>query len=188
MYGTKRHQGKMQKMWNRNRLLGIKKTKRRGVSKVRTSKSKSVRKQNTEVETTSGRYDLGRGAFDFSQQLWDANEKQKRVGQVLRPTTREEKAERVQEKKERTHQRFVKLSRLNKTEGYKELEKLLKRWEFLSYYNLRFPERRKDKVSREYYNGFQNGALWVIEGLRNEMVSAIAYLQRQADKKDDEQT
>lgn len=45
--------------------------------------------------------------------------------------------------------------------------------------NLRFPENRKDNITVEEYNGFQRGALWVIEGLRKEISTSVNNLQRQ---------
>lgn len=52
--------------------------------------------------------------------------------------------------------------------------------------NLRFPENRKDNTSREYYNGFQNGSLWVIEGLRKEISLAISNLKKHNEAKSKE--
>jgi len=49
--------------------------------------------------------------------------------------------------------------------------------------NLRFPESRKENVSLDSFISYQNGALWIIEGLRKEVYNAVVSLKRQNENK-----
>ena len=140
----------------------------------------NLNKPNPEVETSSRRYDI-RGSIDsFTERVWDAIKKPRRMDELLRKqSTRAEKNEGVQRKQEEVDRRNSRLSRLSKTEGWEvDVVGMLRQWVNFCYMNLRFPEARKDKVSLDYYVGFQNGALWVIEGLRKDVYGAVIGLKR----------
>ena len=141
---------------------------------------RSLYKTNPKLETSYRRYDGEGGVNNFTERIWDAIKKLPRVEELLRKqSTREEENERVLRKEEENERRITKLAQLSRTEGWEIIVSLLKNWEKFCYMNLRFPETRKDKVSFDYFIGFQNGALWVIEGLRKEVYGAVISLKKQ---------
>jgi len=140
---------------------------------------RSLCKTNPQLEASHRRYDGRAGVDDFTQRVWDAVKKLPRMEELLRKQpTREEENERVLRKEEENEKRIAKLAQLSQTEGWEIVVSLLRSWENFCYMNLRFPETRKDKVSFEYFIGFQNGALWVIEGLRKEVYGAVISLKK----------
>jgi len=140
---------------------------------------RSLFKKNPQLEASYRRYDGGTGVNNFTQRVWDAVKKLPRMEELLRKQpTREEENERVLRKEEENERRIAKLAQLSRTEGWEIVVSLLRSWENFCYMNLRFPETRKDKVSFEYFIGFQNGALWVIEGLRKEVYGAVISLKK----------
>lgn len=129
---------------------------------------------DTIVEAPHRRHDERRSVDDFIKRVWDAVQKPPSMARLLhKQSTRESKDEAVQRKQEEVGRRAIRIANLSKTEGWKEIIILLQSWENFCYMNLRFPESRKDKVSTDYYTGYQNGALWVIEGLRKEIYGAV---------------
>ena len=139
--------------------------------------TKHINKKDSELEAEYGRRYTRTSIDTFIKRVWDANHARRRVEKVLRPASREEEVERVQKKAEEARKRNARLNRVTKVDGYKDIEEMLKTWEAYCYYNLRFPELRKENVSRDYYHGFQNGALWIVEGFRKDIQRAITSLK-----------
>ena len=133
--------------------------------------------KHSKMEVEYGRHDTRASIDRFVKRFWDANNVGKRVEKILRPASREEEATRLQEKAERTRKRSLRLSQLSKNEGWRDLEKLLEQYEIIAYTNLRFPSTRKDNVSLDEWIGVQNGTLGVIEGIRQEVRSAVTSLK-----------
>ncbi len=137
-------------------------------------------KNNSEVEIEHGRRNARRSIEEFIKNLWDAPDVRKRVEKILRKPSRKEEDERIRAKQEKETARNLRLTRLSNTEGWnKDIVNLLKRWEVFSYMNLRFPENRKDKIDVKEFYAFQRGALWIIEGLRDEINKAVKNYKKQ---------
>lgn len=140
------------------------------------------RKKDSLMETSHRRHDARGGIDNFTKRIWDAVKEPQRVVELLRkqsPRTR--KDEEVQRREEEIRKRNFRLSRLEEQEGWrKDVVGMLRQWENFCYMNLRFPETRKENVSFEYYTGFQNGALWIIESLRKEIYNAVLYVKKEA--------
>lgn len=132
-------------------------------------------KQHSRLETDHRRYEVRRNIERFTQRIWDAAKKLPTVARSLpQHPLREKEDERIQQKKRKTHQRALRFAKLIKSDVWtKDLVKMLNQWEKFCYMNLRFPETRKDKVSLDSFIGFQNGALWVIEGLRKSVYGSV---------------
>jgi hypothetical protein len=144
------------------------------------SKHNDIRQENPELETSYRRYDTRASVNDFTKRIWDAYEKPPRVDELLRKQSiRKRENEEIQRREEEIRKRNINLVNLSRTEGWEIIVNLLKQWENFCYMNLRFPETRKDKVSLEMFIGFQNGALWVIEGIRKEIYNAIISLKKE---------
>lgn len=141
----------------------------------------SFYKKDPKLETSSGRHDIRRSVESFTQRVWDAVQKPKGVAELLRKQSlRTRKDEEVQRRQEEIDKRNIRLVHLSRTQGWEiDVVNMLRQWENFCYMNLRFPETRKDKVSLEYFLGYQNGSLWVIESLRKEIYNAVTNLKKQ---------
>jgi hypothetical protein len=167
-------------LWTEKFICWFKSSWTKRMSRMQQNKDKFFHEENPKLETSYRRYDGEGGVNDFTERIWDAIKKLPRVEELLRKqSTREEENERVLRKEEENERRITKLAQLSRTEGWEIIVSLLKNWENFCYMNLRFPETRKDKVSFDYFIGFQNGALWVIEGLRKEVYGAVISLKKQ---------
>lgn len=160
------------------------------LSEVRERKdSKFISQDNPDLEAALRRHD-GRGSVEaFTQRIWDAVKKPQRMdGSLHKHTLRTRQDEEIQRKQEEVNKRNIRLTRLERTEGWVDIVNMLRQWENFCYMNLRFPETRKDKVSLDYFLGYQNGSLWIIEGLRKEVYNAITSLKKQAIKEKHDRT
>lgn len=141
-------------------------------------RTKHIKGEHPTMEAEHGRYEFRRNFDNFRRKIKDASDVKAKMGRVLRPASREEENARVQEKEERTRQRSLRISSTSKTEGWKEIEKLLDRYELMAYTNLRFPSVRKSNVSLDEWIGIQNGTLGIIEAIRTEVLSAVNSLKK----------
>ena len=138
-------------------------------------------RKNPEVEAAYRRHDIRGSIENFTKRIWDACQNQKGMGQLLRKQSlRTREDEGVQRKQEEARQRNLRLTRISRTDGWQiDIVGMLQQWENFCYMNLRFPENRRDKVSLDYFLGYQNGALWIIEGLRKEIYNAVISLKKE---------
>lgn len=136
---------------------------------------------NPNVEAAFERHDIRRSVEAFTKRVWDAVKNVQTVdGSLRKRTLRTRSDEEIQRKQEEVNKRNLRLTHLSKTEGWKiDVINMLRQWENFCYMNLRFPESRKDKVSLDYFLGFQNGSLWIIESFRKEIYNSATNLKRQ---------
>lgn len=132
------------------------------------------RKDDSELETARRRYDV-RGSVDaFTQRIWDAFDVKGKVGRLLRKQSlRTRKDEEVQRRQEEIGRRSLLLTNLSRSQGHVIEKEFFKKIESGAYLNLRFPEGRKEGVSLDYYVGFQNGSIWVVENWRRMIAEAV---------------
>ena len=152
--------------------------------------SKFIHQDDPDLEVALRRHDIGGSVGAFTQRIWDAVKKSQTVdGSLRKHTIRTRQDEEIQRKQEEINKRNIRLTKLSRMEGWEiDVIGMLRQWENFCYMNLRFPETRKDKVSLENFIGYQNGALWVIEGLRKEVYNAVTNLKKQAIKEKNDRT
>lgn len=138
----------------------------------------SFHKQDTELEVESGRCLIRGGIERYSRYLWDSSSKLASMDRVLRKRSRDEEAERVRVQSERARTRSSELKRIYESDGFKHEIHELQTIENACYWSLRHPESRKANISFEFYNGYLNGQLSVIEHLRSMYERSIAEAKR----------
>lgn len=154
-------------------------------------KGRSVyeREGHSELEAQHRRQQTWRNIGEFGRSLWNETNVSRRLESLLRKRSRAEKDERVREAKERIHERNVRVAKLTDSKGYSDFVKFQQKAERLAYMGLRHPEFRKsDNHSLEYYIGFQNGVLSMIEDDRKFFEDAVFGVEKEVQQAEEEQT
>lgn len=129
-------------------------------------------KKDPVMEAEYGRRIFGRSNEERRKRLWDAEDVKREMAGSLRPGLRKEEAERIQEAARKRSERNALLYTATKRLEFNILVAFLNNIEKGAYANLRHPENRKAMVSNDYFNGFQNGTIEVVEIIRNMYVQA----------------
>ena len=146
----------------------------------RQNENRNVGEENSNLEASRGRHDIRGNIEAFTKRVWDASQKLQTMDELLRKQSlRARKNEEIQRREEAVSKRNLLLAKLTESEEYEIIVEFFKRIENNAYFNLRFPESRKDQVSMDYFVGFQNGSLYVIENFRSMFAEAIRSLQKQ---------
>lgn len=114
----------------------------------------------------------------FTQRLWDANEKLRRMAGVLRKRPRKEEGEGVSAKEARAKERALRLKKIYEDEDFKEVIDALTEIENISYFSIKHPETKRDAISLDYYYGYMNGRISVVDHFRDMFHKAILHLQK----------
>lgn len=142
--------------------------------------------KHSDLEAKHRRLQTWRSVGNFCRGLWDEANVPRRMESFLRKRTRAKEDDRLQEAKEKTYQRYTRLSRLCDAEGYSDLVKFWKQWERTAYMALRHPELRKEGISMDYYIGFQNGILSNVEANRKTFQDAQFAIIKEESKEKEE--
>jgi len=134
--------------------------------------------QDSELEAESGRRLIRGGIERYSRHLWDSTSKLAKMDRVLRKRSRDEEAERVRVQSEKARTRSAELKRVYESKDFEHEKHELQTIENACYWSLRHPESRKNNISFEFYNGYLNGQLSVIEHLRSMYERSIAEAKR----------
>jgi hypothetical protein len=151
--------------------------------------SVSESERNSELEAKRRRHQTWRNLGNFTRSLWNEAKISRRVESSLRKRLREKEDGRIQEAKERVYQRNLRVSKLCDSEGYSDFVKFLQKCEKIGYAALRHPEFRKgdNQQSLDYYMGFQNGLLSMIEDSRKFFDDAIFMVEKATQENEEAQ-
>jgi len=144
---------------------------------------------DTGVEAKYGRRDIGGSLTSWLRRVWYEATNPRKVEKILqRKFLGNQKTAGVQERAAAISEGNARLARFVKTEEYKLFEKFLFQIEAFAYYTIARPEgyfnqqdpKLKGKaISIEYFLGFYNGQLSVIEDWRTMMREAIRFHERE---------
>jgi len=135
---------------------------------------------NSGLEAGGGQR-VERGSVEsYTRHLWDTPKKLQRVARALQSALRKKEAGRIQPEKGANTERLVGMKRLYQSPDFNIAKEILMEKESSAYFGLRHPETKKEGVSQEYYNGFLNGRLSIIDEFRDAFERAIIILQKKA--------
>lgn len=149
----------------------------------RKNRGRSTRQEDPNLAAQLRQRFFGRSNEERRERLWDAENEPREVERVLRPRSREEETKRIQEQARKRSQRNYLLFSGTKREDFHVLVAFLNRIESGAYANLRHPDLRKPNISLDYFNGFQNGTIEIVENIRNMYVEAARQYYNELSKK-----
>lgn len=136
--------------------------------------------EDTILETGGGRRERGGSIERHTRHLWDTTAKLQRVAKALRTTIRKKETSGLQSQKEPNTERYAILKRLYESNDFNIVKEILISKESAAYFGLRHPETKKEGLTMDYYNGYLNGRIGVIEEIRDEFDRAVIILQRKS--------
>lgn len=145
-------------------------------------------KENTQLEIEYGRRIFGGGHKERRFSFWSSKNDEGKVGRTLQPRVREEEVRRLQEIAERKSKRNILLYSATRRDDFNILKAFLQRAEDGAYSNLRHPEIKRDGISQDYFIGFQNGIIQLVEDIRSLYVQAAVDYHKEMKKIEEDKT
>lgn len=143
-------------------------------------KRSNINTDNSELEAEDRRRIGRRSIESYTRHLWDTPTKLRKVARALQSALRKKKDGGVQPQKGADTERLVKMKRVFEAPDFQIVKDIFREKEAGAYFGLRHPETKKEGVTSDYYNGFLNGRLSIIDEVRDSFERAIIILQKKS--------